>query len=165
MSQSQLLTEVTLDHKLYTSEISVESGISDATTKHVLINEQTEISTKFDENDSDNVHADHDGDSPSTASLESNDSESDDEIFVDKAIFSEWGCYFQYKEPFRDADKPATKLLDYSKFVLNEVESEGILTDRIVASGLSYLDKSPYINKYVMCKCVLADKVNKTRFS
>lgn len=160
MSESQLWTEFSLEHTFYTTEPSVETTISDATTaKRVLINEPTEIPTKEEKNHSENAHADDDNDSGSTTSFASNESESDNEIFVDKAIFSEWGCHYQFRQPFSDADKPATKIFDYSKFVLNDMEIEGVLTDRIVASCLSYLDKSPYINKYVMCKCVLANKV------
>lgn len=90
--------------------------------------------------------------------LESDDEE--DVVDVDKAIFGEWGCHYSLRHAWSVTDKPTVKVFDYSKMKLNDMETGGILTDRIMASCSSYLTKSPYVNKYALCKCVLSNKVN-----
>lgn len=110
-----------------------------------------------DNNDEDDNHTSR----SEKSSRDSDESASEDGIYVDKAIFTEWGCHYSLRQPWTDKLKPTVKIFDYEKFELNEMEREGVLTDRIIASCLSYLDKSPYVNKFVLCKCVLTNKVSK----
>lgn len=99
-------------------------------------------------------------DNNSTSSGKSSDAESDeDDIYVDKAIFGSWGCHYLLRQPWTEISKPTVKVFDYAKLKLTDTEKQGILSDRIVASCSSCLDKSPYVKKYVMCKCVLTNKV------
>lgn len=143
-------------HSVFSEDKTSLPSIASTTTtsgKHVFIKEDVGVSKKGFEDDDD-----YDDDS-SADSMESNKSESSDDIYVDKTFFREWGCHYSLRQPWNDADQPAVKIFDYSKLSLNEVERRGVLSDRIVASCSSYLDKSPYINKFVMCKCALANKV------
>lgn len=93
------------------------------------------------------------------SSTNSSDTEAKEDIYLDKMILNDWGSQYLLKQPWADQRKPTVRMIDYSKLKLTESEKEGILSDRIIASCSSYLDKTPYINKYAMCKCVLNNKV------
>lgn len=145
------ITENTVDVEPEAEPSGEDSVVSEeSATKRVIINEEVTVSET--KNNTNHHEKDDDGES-------SVNSEESEEIYVDQAIFNEWGCHYSCKQPWNDIAKPTVKIFDYSKLKLNEAENDGILSDRIVASCSSYLDKSPYVNKLVMCKCVLASKV------
>lgn len=92
---------------------------------------------------------------------------SDDEFLVnwgaestDPNIFFPvgWGSHGLEEDPWDDKNKPYVKLTHYEDLELNEIEQEGVLTDRILAACSSYLDKSPETNRFVLCKADLSKK-------
>lgn len=126
-------------------------SISDQGGRRVLINP-----TVSEDNDYAYESID---DASSQTSIESDEGDEDEDAYIDKTIFGEWGFHCLLRRPWADIDKPTVRVLDYYKLRLNDEEDKGVLTDRIVASCSSYLDRSPYVKKYVMAKCVLSHKV------
>lgn len=72
-----------------------------------------------------------------------------------------WGTYGIEENPWDDEEKPFVRFKEYGDLKLTPQEKSGILTERIIASCSSYLDKCPLTGKYVLCKCNLAQKVSK----
>lgn len=60
--------------------------------------------------------------------------------------------------PWDDDEKPVVSCKSF-KIEYIEEEQEGILTDRIIALGSSYLDRCPTTGNYVLCKCNLTSMV------
>ena len=56
--------------------------------------------------------------------------------------------------------RPGRRLLEYSKLDLNEEEINGILTDRIIATGHSCLGRCPQLLGYVYTKLELKKKAS-----
>ncbi|KAJ8933887.1 hypothetical protein NQ314_013740 [Rhamnusium bicolor] len=71
-----------------------------------------------------------------------------------------WGTHRFEEHPWSDYDRPSVKLEEYENLILDD-EKLGILTDPIISSSLSYLERSPYDLKYVLCKCILSHKLLK----
>lgn len=69
-----------------------------------------------------------------------------------------WGSNPLSTIPWDDDQKPVATCKTF-KVDLNEEEYEGILTDRIITWGLSYLDRCPTSGNYVLCKCKLQKRV------
>ncbi|KAB0804889.1 hypothetical protein PPYR_01859 [Photinus pyralis] len=69
-----------------------------------------------------------------------------------------WGSHGLEEDPWNDKNKPYVKLTRYEDLELNEMEQQGVLTDRILAACSSYLDKSPETNGFVLCKANLSKK-------
>ncbi|GLV34893.1 uncharacterized protein CBL_09373 [Carabus blaptoides fortunei] len=61
-------------------------------------------------------------------------------------------------DPWTNYERPFVNLINYDEFELNDEEKSGYLSQRIVGSCSSYLDKCPVTRKYALCKCVLTQK-------
>lgn len=80
------------------------------------------------------------------------------ESCLERTNFGGWGKHSLEKQPWNDANKPFVKCLDYGKLKLQVNESKGVLTDRVISSCSSYVDRSPVNGCYVVCKCSLSNK-------
>ncbi|KAK4874720.1 hypothetical protein RN001_014080 [Aquatica leii] len=69
-----------------------------------------------------------------------------------------WGTQGLEEHPWDDTKRPVVTFRNYKDLELNQSESGGVLSDRIMASCSTYLDKSPESGKYVLCKMVLSKK-------
>ncbi|KAG5882007.1 hypothetical protein JTB14_035294, partial [Gonioctena quinquepunctata] len=61
-------------------------------------------------------------------------------------------------ESWSDNKRLFIKLRKFEDLELTEEERDGILSRRMIATCLSYLEKSPEIYRYVLCKCVITSK-------
>lgn len=83
----------------------------------------------------------------------------DEDVTPEEEIrpFNYWGVYGLDEESFFD-DSPVVRFNEYRDLELTEEESDGYLTDRIIAACSSHLDKNPITRRYVLCKCDLKNK-------
>lgn len=79
--------------------------------------------------------------------------------YIELTFLGTWGKHAIEMYPWSDSDRPVTRFTRYEYIRFNTTEEKGILTDRIIASCSSYLDKSPETNEYALCKCQLSRKV------
>nr|XP_022916432.1 leucine-rich repeat and guanylate kinase domain-containing protein-like [Onthophagus taurus] len=76
----------------------------------------------------------------------------------DVEIPGSWGLYGLEENPWCDESKPFVKIRTFEELELNEDEKNGILSERMVACCSSYMDRSPIVGKYVLCKTDLSEK-------
>lgn len=95
-----------------------------------------------------------------TSEVEANDIESDEENIINKFEgIGNWGTLGIDDDPWDNNQRPFVNLIKYDELELADEEKSGYLSQRIVASCSSYLDKCPVTRKYALCKCVLTQKV------
>lgn len=75
--------------------------------------------------------------------------------------FHYFGIYGLDEHSFNDEDRPVVKFEDYEDLELTEDETDGYLTDRVIAACSSYLERNPITKRYALCKCDLKKKVTK----
>lgn len=69
-------------------------------------------------------------------------------------------CGTEMAADWANSERQVVKFTKYEKLELNETEQKGILTDKIIASCSSYLDRNPVTNEYTLCKLELPRKVS-----
>ncbi|CAH1117502.1 unnamed protein product [Phaedon cochleariae] len=75
-----------------------------------------------------------------------------------RSVSGYWGVHDIDKNPWNDDARPYIKLNNFKDLQFTEEESTGKLTERMVAACLSFLEKSPVIFNFALCKCVLSKK-------
>lgn len=85
-------------------------------------------------------------------------------IFIILLFEGSWGLNALEEVPWNDDDKPVVRFqIDLQN--LTQEEENGLLTDRIIASCSSYLDRCPTTGSYVLCKCDLKNLVKTFLFA
>lgn len=74
------------------------------------------------------------------------------------AITEAWGANPLSTVPWDDEERPVATCKTF-RVEYDIEEFQGVLTDRIITLGSSYLDRCPTTDNYVLCKCDLQKKV------
>ncbi|XP_072391113.1 uncharacterized protein [Diabrotica undecimpunctata] len=89
---------------------------------------------------------------------ESSDAEEELSSDIHRILWDPWSKNRFSKNPWSDKERPYVRINRYKDIKLTPVERAGKLSRRVIASCLSYLEKSPYDQNYALCKCQLNDK-------
>lgn len=73
-------------------------------------------------------------------------------------IDSNWGGYALDLDLWEDSKSPVVQIRS-SEVSLDDRESLGFLSDRLISIGSSFLTRSPENGLYILSKCVLKNKV------
>ncbi|XP_074032753.1 uncharacterized protein isoform X2 [Leptinotarsa decemlineata] len=92
-------------------------------------------------------------------SKEIKEEQSNTSSYVTSTDLSESGRYpKEESNTWSDIKRPFVKLRKLEDLDLTEEEMNGILSDRMIAASLSYPEKPPETDRYVLCKCVIINK-------
>ncbi|GJQ80075.1 hypothetical protein Trydic_g19359 [Trypoxylus dichotomus] len=152
---------LTADSSVYTVT-SEDSHMEEIPNEIILMNKETPPkeprSSCMSEADSSCDVNVADSKKTSTEYISEEESDGSDISWPDFEIPGTWGTYGLEDDPWNDNDKPCVHFKNYEDLELTPTEVSGVLTERIIASCSSYLDRCPQTGKYVLCKCILRQK-------
>jgi len=71
---------------------------------------------------------------------------------------SDWGGYALDLDLWEDSKSPVVQIRP-SEVLLDDKESFGFLSDRLIGIGSSFLTRSPENGLYILSKCILKNRV------
>lgn len=90
---------------------------------------------------------------------ESSSETDSDASFPDVEIPGTWGTHGLELKPWDDETKPVVCFNELREGDKSDLAEFGVLTDRIVATGSTYLDRSPETGGFCLCKLNLPNRV------
>lgn len=74
-------------------------------------------------------------------------------------IRSNWGGYTLDVQLWEDEKSPIVKIRDKNDVSFDNLEKNGIFSDRLIGLGSSFLTKSPESGLYILAKCIMRKMV------